>query len=253
MRSIAKRLAALLPVRNDLLYRLARKIVNLHDGDNDIDMRTNGELRFMREQLRDARVVFDAGANVGDWTAAALEINAHARYHCFEPSRATFARLAARAFPPNVIRNDFGLSDRAGEARLHVFYEGCGANSLYARVGTEDTPKETELVRLETIDDYCARHAIDEIDFLKLDLEGHELAAMRGAARMLREHRIRVVQFEYGDTYIDAGTHLKDVYSLADSVGGYAIHKLFPRGTRRMEYRQTLETHLYSNWAMMRT
>ncbi|HEX8251900.1 MAG TPA: FkbM family methyltransferase [Thermoanaerobaculia bacterium] len=253
MRALARRLVALLPIRSELLYRLARKIVNLHDGDNDGDMRTNGELRFMRECLRDARVVFDGGANVGDWTAAALAINPDASYHCFEPSRLAFERLAARSFPANVTCNDFGLSDSAAEARLFLFSAACGANSLYERVGTGDTQRETEMVRLETIDAYCQRHDIGAVDFLKLDVEGHEVAALRGAVRMLRERRIRVIQFEYGGTYIDAGTHLKDVYELIDSVGGYTIHKLFPDGARRMEYRQPLESHLYSNWAIIRT
>lgn len=253
MRALAKRLVSLLPTRNELLYRFARKIVNLHDGDNDCDMRTNGELRFMREHLRDARVVFDGGANAGDWTGAALAIRPQASYHCFEPSPATFARLAARSFPPNVIRNDFGLGDRAAEARLYLFSQTSGANSLYERVGTQDTQKASEIVRLDTIDAYCERNGIAAVDFVKLDLEGHEVAALRGAARMLRERRIAVIQFEYGGTYIDARTHLRDVYELVESFGGYTIAKLFPDGARPMEYRQTLETHLYSNWAIIRT
>ena len=248
-------LVALLPVRSQLLYRFARKIVNRHDGDNDIDMRTNGELRLMREKLPHATVIFDAGANVGDWTEEALKINPRAEFHCFEPSPTTFRALSAKNFPPNVKRNNFGLSDTAHEAQLFVFSDECGANSLYARVGTEEAPKGEETIRLETIDGYCAANHIERIDFLKLDVEGHELAALRGAARMLRERRIAVVQFEYGGTYIDAGTHLKDVYELVEQIGGgYAIHKLFPDGIRgALAYNQALDSHLYSNWVIVRT
>ena len=252
---LGKALVSVLPVRSELLYRFARKIVNRHDGDNDINMRTNGELGLMRERLPEARVVFDVGANVGDWTAEALKITARADYHCFEPSPTTFRTLAAKSFPPNVFRNNFGLSDTPHEAQLFVFSDECGANSLYARVGTDEVPKGEETIRLETIDGYCEARGIDRIDFLKLDVEGHELAALRGATGMLRERRIELVQFEYGGTYIDAGTHLKDMYALVDFIGGgYAIHKLFPDGLRRpVAYTQTLETHLYSNWVIVRT
>ena len=108
--ALANFVVSLLPVRSDLLYRFCRKIVNRHDGDNDGDMHTNGELTLMRRHLPSAGVVFDVGANVGEWTAVAVGINPRASYHCFEPSPATFAVLAKRGFPANVRLNNFGLS-----------------------------------------------------------------------------------------------------------------------------------------------
>jgi FkbM family methyltransferase len=238
---------------SELLYRLGRRVVNRYQSDNNIDLETNGELRLMETYLPRASVVFDVGANVGEWTARALQINAHAQYHCFEPSAKTFGALAARHLPGNVRINHFGLGDRAQERELHVFSDGCGANSLYDRVGTDEKAREVETIRLDTLDAYCAANAVQRIGFLKIDVEGHELSVLRGAQAMLAEGNVDVVQFEYGGTYIDARVLLKDVFELVARINPrYRIHKLFPCGPRLVaDYHQMYETFQYSNWALI--
>jgi FkbM family methyltransferase len=240
--------------RNELAFRVARRIVDMHEGNNDCDMRTNGELQFARGVLPLCRVVFDVGANVGDWTKGALAINERAQYHCFEPSLETFAALAARQFPASVRLNNFGLGSAIEQRPLFVFGAGGEANSLYNRPSTSSVQQPRELVTLRTLDDYCAEYGLDEIDFVKIDVEGHEVAALRGASRMLSTGRIGIVQLEYGGTYIDSRTLLKDIWNLmSDCDSGYRLFKLFPDGPRRFaEYSQSFETFQYSNWVSAR-
>src|SRR6185503_3798072 len=78
---------------NDLLYRFCRRYVERYNGDNNGDMRTNGELGLLQKVLPGAQTVFDVGANVGSWVGVALTINGVARYHCFEPSATTWRAL----------------------------------------------------------------------------------------------------------------------------------------------------------------
>jgi FkbM family methyltransferase len=238
----------------DVLYRFCRRVVDHHRGDNDDDMRVNGEVALMRQRLPSASVVFDVGANVGDWTACALAINARAEYHCFEPSAATFAALQQRGWPPNVRLNHGALGAANGPMTLHVFGERLGANSLYDRRGTDARTQRLEAVAVGTVDGYCADHGIGRIDFLKLDTEGHELAVLEGASSMLRDGRIEAIQFEYGGTYIDARIWLRDVWDLVGRLNPvYRFYKLHPDGPRRIDaYRQTLETFQYSNWAILK-
>lgn len=248
--SLRTAITTLLPRRSRFVYRVANKLVNLYNGDNDFDIHTNGELRVARLALPHARVVFDVGANVGDWTELALSINRAAQIHCFEPSGPTFRRLSAHAFPPNVRLNHFGLGAAAEERTMYVYDEASGANSLYHRVGTPSDQQSEETVRLGSFDEYCARERIERVDFVKIDVEGHELSVLRGAKRMLSEGRVGVVQFEYGGCYIDARVLLKDIWQLVDEPGqGYAFYKIFPSRLERIrEYKQTLETFQYSNW-----
>lgn len=243
-------LTALLPRRNRLVYRLARKLVNLYEGDNDVDIQTNGELRLARLALPHARVVFDVGANVGEWTDLALAINGSAEIHCFEPSGATFRRLSSRGYPSNVRLHPFGLGAEASERTLYVFEEGSGGNSLYRRDGVSTRQESKEAVRLRTVDAHCGDSQIERVDFMKIDVEGHELSVLQGAERMLTERRIGLVQFEYGGCYIDARVLLKDIWQLVEAANpAYGFFKIFPNRLERVpSYRQTLETFQYSNW-----
>ena len=248
------RASARLLSRNRLAFRFARRIVNYHDGSNNDDIRSNGELHLARAALPHCRVVFDVGANVGDWTALALTINAAAQYHCFEPSGATFRRLSLRPFPPTVRRNQFGLGALPEVRSMFEFAEEGGANSLYFRVGTESVQRTEAPVVIRVFDTYCEEAGITEVDFAKIDVEGHELAVLQGASRMLTDARIGVIQFEYGGTYIDSRTLLRDVWDLVEkSHRHYRFFKLFPDGPRAVPaYRQSFEDYQYANWMIAR-
>jgi FkbM family methyltransferase len=248
--SLRSAVTSLLPRRSRFAYRVANKLVNLYNGDNDSDIHTNGELRAAQLALPYAKVVFDVGANVGDWTELALAINPGAQLHCFEPSGPTFRKLSTHGFPQNVRLNHFGLGSASEERTMYVYDEAVGSNSLYRRVGLSADQRAEETVRLATFDDYCASENVERVDFVKIDVEGHELSVLRGAKRMLFESRVGVVQFEYGGCYIDARVLLRDIWQLVDEAKqGYAFYKIFPERLERIpEYRQTLETFQYSNW-----
>jgi FkbM family methyltransferase len=51
-------------------------------------------------------------------------------------------------------------------------------------------------VKLETMDDYTSLNQISYVDILKIDTQGFELEVLKGAARMMREHRIRLIYAE---------------------------------------------------------
>lgn len=250
--SLRSAVTALLPRRSRFVHRVANKLVNLYNGDNDFDIRTNGELHLAKLALPHARVVFDVGANVGDWTELALTINPSAQIHAFEPSDATYRKLSAHQFPPNVRLNHFGLGAAEEQRTMFVYDGGSGANSLYHRVGTPAEQNSVETVPIRTFDVYCTEQNIAEVDFMKVDVEGHELSVLRGARRMLSEGRVGVVQFEYGGCYIDARVLLKDIWEFVAEVRPeYAFYKLFPTRLERMPvYKQTFETFQYSNWVI---
>jgi len=249
-------LFSLLPPDNADLYRLCRRYVDTYNGENNDDMRTNGELRFLRQTLPNWQTVFDVGAHVGRWAELALQINPALNLHCFEPSQATYQRLLAKRFPPQVICNPFGLGSAEEERTLYVFEDGSGLNSLYRRHGLEAgwglAPQQRmETVRLDTLDHYCREKSIDSIDFLKVDVEGHELEVFKGASQMLRERQIRAIQFEYGGCHIDARVLLKDLFEFLQPYG-YTFYKIHPKELRRVErYDQRLENFQYQNWAVM--
>jgi FkbM family methyltransferase len=238
---------------NRFLYRAARQVANRYRGENNCDMATNGEQWLMSKTLPVAAVIFDVGANEGDWTAAATHLNHQGAYHCFEPSIATFEKLRERGLPTNVRLNNSALGQATGEVQLYVFGDTSVLNSFYPRAGLSQVAERVEEVSVTTLDDYALANSIDFVDFLKLDVEGHEYSVLRGAERMLRERRIGMIQLEYGGTQIDARVFLKDIFGLLIVPPcSYKAHKLFPTWLEPVErYSQDLDNFQYSNWVFV--
>lgn len=234
------------------IYDYCKKYTDYRDGINNEDIVTNGELEVIRKFIPSCKIIFDVGAHVGDWTRLVLNHNPKAEIHCFEPSAFTFKKLSSQNFPSRVICNSFGLSSHIGEAKLQVFVEGDGMNSLYRREGLQDrgisVQEKQETISLQTLDEYCQKKKIQSIDFLKIDVEGHELKVLRGSEKMLREKRIGIIQFEYGGCNIDARVLLKDLFDIFNGLP-YRFYKIHPKGPQRVAgYSQQFENFQYSNW-----
>ena len=250
-----ERLKALLP-RNTFLYRFCKLYADRYNAENNDNIHTNGELRLMRTILPHCDIVFDVGANIGDWTALALTLNPSLQIHCFEPSPITFQRLHERNLKSSVTCNNFGLSSAPGETMLYVFDDCAGTNSLYKRQGLEDgwglnEQQRVETVQLDTLDAYFERAKVQVIDFMKVDVEGHELEVFKGGGGLLKQHKIKRIQFEYGGCNIDARVLLKDIFDFFASYD-YVFYKIFPRELRHVpRYDQRLENFQYQNWVVM--
>ena len=137
------------------LYTFCKNYVDTCNGENNSDIHTNGEWRFMKGNLGRCKILFDIGANVGQWTKLALNINNNINIHCFEPNYYAFNKLIQNNFPSNVICNNFGLSSIKGEKDLYIFENGSGLNSLYQRHGLENgwnlkPQQKKEKVKLDT-------------------------------------------------------------------------------------------------------
>jgi FkbM family methyltransferase len=81
--------------------------------------------------------------------------------------------------------NQCAISNRDGEEPFIVFPVKRG-------VLISQTTHEVHCVPCTTLDYCVSRHGIPHVDLLKLDIEGHELQALQGAARA-----IRAIFFEY--------------------------------------------------------
>lgn len=83
---------------------------------------------------------------------------------------------------------------------------------------------QNEEIAITTIDQHSQDNQIDRIHFLKLDIEGHELSALKDAEHMLEKERIDFIQFEFGGTNIGSRTYFKDFYFMFNDK--YRIHRI---------------------------
>lgn len=162
------------------------------------------ELKMIRAFLPRAAEVFDLGANVGVWTVLMNKTNSAARIHSFEPSPNTHSLLEKNVRLnecSNVILNRAAVSDRAGEISFEVPENA----SIYGRVAPKTTGYDEEdrfsnarsfSVPAVCLAEYCQAHSVREIDFLKIDVEGHELAALRGLEPLLGQRKVKAMYME---------------------------------------------------------
>jgi FkbM family methyltransferase len=220
------------------LARIAHFLTNAARLDVANDMRVNGELLVQKTILkcfpsdRDL-VVFDVGANVGEWSMQLLRMGGRSNsfLHAFEPVSSTMQMLKQNLYGLNTgwkfLPIQRALSDRDGISQMFVIEEGCGINAI-----TPDPKlaiKRTETIQLTTVDDYCKVNNIPEIGLLKIDAEGHDLFVIRGARQLLSQNRIDVIQFEYNFRWIWSRTTLFEVFEYVNQMG-YRVGKVTPKG-----------------------
>jgi FkbM family methyltransferase len=169
---------------------------------------------FYLETLREGMTVFDVGANVGELTLLFSRfVGASGVVHAFEPCGQTFGRLESvcrAASLRNVRLNRLALAEDENPVSMHVYdEEHMSWNTRAARplddYGIDLKPLSVEEAPATTLDLYCERNGVADVDLLKIDVEGAEFQVMLGAERMLREKRVRCVTFEFGQTTFDMG------------------------------------------------
>ena len=77
------------------VHILCKTFEDRFNGENNSELETNGELKFLREHGVRSSVFFDVGANRGGWSERVLEVNPAAVIHCFEPCKTSFTQLTA--------------------------------------------------------------------------------------------------------------------------------------------------------------
>jgi FkbM family methyltransferase len=164
--------------------------------------------------------IFDIGANEGDYAAIVLEFMPDARIFCFEPNSPTYDRLCARFQErDNISLHRIALGEGRQEVILYDYADsiGSGHASLYEEVFVaqhHETNIRPAVVRMDSLDEFCAESRINHIDLLKIDVEGHEYKVLQGASNLLKSAKIRCIQFEFNEMNVISRTFLKDYYDL---------------------------------------
>lgn len=197
--SLVKRLVALTP------YRVSRRRENRFDA-------THSCLLHFREMGYAPRLIIDGGAHLGAFAEAAHKAFPEAELHLVEPQPACRAPLEALSGQRGWVFHACALSDRAGVVRM-----ACDAKpntGAYVSTGEEATVD----VPAATIDGlFGARLDLEHHALLKLDLQGHELRALRGAAACLP--KIEVVLLEVSFFRLDYAPAIPELVSFFDEQG----------------------------------
>jgi FkbM family methyltransferase len=182
-----------------------------------------------RSLLKPGQVLYDLGASVGYMTVEMATVF-HGEITCvaFEP-QPDLARCVAISAAINGLSNkvavfELMLGDTPREETLMLT-----SHSVHASTNAVEAGGTALKRQMTTIDELVAHGDAPPPDVMKLDIEGGELQALRGAQNVIRAHRPHVV-FEINACAERFGYTRQDVFDLLQSLGEYEFFEISPEG-----------------------
>jgi FkbM family methyltransferase len=241
------------------LRTLCLLVFNKIENNKNGNYYNNGE-SFIVEKLYELyskeskkKVAFDVGANIGEYTEIlsqkALEKNLDIEIHSFEPAKKAYDILISKATNKSIFLNNMGLSNQEESVDIYYDKEGSIFASLYQRNIHSHNIKleQKEKIKLIRLDQYINEKGIPHIDFLKIDIEGHELKAFEGMGKFLNNKFVDFIQFEYGNANLDSHTTLLDFFNLFEK-RGFKIAKVHTNGLELRQYSPYMDNFMYANY-----
>ena len=194
----------------------------------DMSAELHAAARYIR---RSNPVLMDVGANHGKWSLGMLKLFPETqKIVLFEPQSECLSVLAEIALPDKTIV-PCAVGDRSGTHAFFVGPPGWGAASLYSRAESyfSEIPQREITVPVCSLDDIMDEQCIEYVDFIKFDIEGSELFALKGASRAFDRRAIGALSFEFGSGNINSRTYFRDFWELLVD-RKFEIYRILPHG-----------------------
>ena len=189
---------------------------------NNCDSKTNGEYTFFIKIKDKIDCIFDVGCR-----SDSEFVNFTGEVHYFDPVNNFIEELKKNNNFNRIAQfNNFGLGEDNKQTYYYPKYQSFynRTNSCYI---SDDDNKI--LLDIKKGKDYIIDNNIKNIDFLKIDTEGYELNVIKGFEDYIEN--IKIIQFEYGGTFLDNKTKLIDVINYLEQKGFHKFSYLTSNGT----------------------
>ena len=169
--------------------------------------------------------IIDGGAYKGNKAEILLEEFPDAVVYCFEPQAEPFAYLQQRFMDrQRCIPVNQALSDYVGTAELFITDELYTSSLMQPLAGDIKASAKIQ-VNVTTLDHFMQEKKINDIDVIKLDLQGNELAALRGGGAALAGCKAILVEVNFRERYAGC-TRFDELYGLLHDAG-FALYKIY--------------------------
>lgn len=201
-----------------------------------------GEIASMLGLVPKGGVAIDVGSHKGGYTYWMLHrVGREGRVFAFEPQERV-ARPMAGAFASMGFANlrvfRAGVSDHTGVGRISFWKGSTHGASLDGLAGPDALVSEVPIVAL---DDVAKANRLERLDFLKIDVEGHEQAVLRGAWETIRALRPAILTEAESRLHAEGSNPAAEVRALLEGLGYDAF--FFTREGRRPMAEFRPETH----------
>lgn len=231
---------------NKLLYRCSLSALGIFNYEN---ARVSGEDWFLRSYLKNRPhgLVLDVGANQGDYSKGIIQINPNIKIYAFEPHPKTFSQLIKTIQSPSFYPVNSAVGDKNGQTILYDYAENDGSAhaSLYPEViaTLRSSAVATHTVNAITLDSFIKDKNIQQIDLLKIDVEGNELKVLIGLGENIRNGKVKAIHFEFNEMNVYSRTFFRDFWELLPI---YDLYRLLPRGMIKIDKYDPRYTELFA-------
>jgi FkbM family methyltransferase len=173
------------------------------------------EIELLQKYIKKGDVVLDIGANIGFYTRIISElIGAKGKVHCFEPDVINFDRLFSFCYDlKNVALNQKAVGPKTEKIKIYTS-KMLNVDHRTYKHDNFDTESEIDAV---SIDDYLKENK--KVDFIKMDIQGFEMSAIKGMDAVLKENQNLKMISEFwpyglklnGGSGMDYYQHLKNL------------------------------------------
>ena len=187
------------------------------------------------KQIQDSQkpIIFDCGAKQGQSVKRFKKLYPNSEIHCFEPVKNSIKKIQENYKNDNsIILNNCGVGD-VNEKKVFNEYEDRIGTSSFREIkkdtawainkfkNAEMEPKKYE-VNIITLDKYCSENNINQINIMKIDVQGYETNVLEGAKNLLKFSKIGLIEMEL---------HHENLYNFENSY--YELEKyLIPNNYR---------------------
>jgi FkbM family methyltransferase len=173
------------------------------------------EIAWMRRVVRPGSQVLDIGANIGFYTLLLADlVESEGHVHAFEPDAINFTHLSAAAkHRKNITLVPKAVSDRSQKLMIYT------SPNLNVDHRTYKVQHYNEAIPVDgvSIDDYVGDRF--RVDFIKMDIQGYELHALRGMMRTIAANPDMVIFSEFWPhAFKECGTSARDAYDYITSL-----------------------------------
>ena len=195
-------------------------------------MSGNHKQRLLVNQIvKKNDIVIDIGANIGYFTILfAKLVGENGKVYAFEPTNQYFNSLKE-----NVLINELsnveifkkGFSDKNQELEINI---DASSATIHQPIPEEIISKE--IIRLSTLDDFIEEKKIGRINFIKIDIDGHEPFVMDGAIKSIQKNRPIIILEISHLHYFNAGITAWDFY---DKIKSWGFHIYYEKDNLKSE------------------
>ena len=164
-------------------------------------------------------IIFDVGAHKGETVDRFKSLFKSPKIYCFEPVESSYKTLVKKTkndklinvYNTAICKDNLSKKINIYKGTSHSSFNKAILNTKWIKLRSrkinvlpDNYLLETKFVKSQSLDNFCKKNKVSHIDILKIDTQGNEDNVLKGAKKLLKKKKIKLIQLE---------VILQDIYS----------------------------------------